>query len=67
MSEEDLKKQELFELQEKQREEERIRRLNLIIIQVYLILYDAIHKRMLGIIMKIIVLFQVRYDFLLYY
>lgn len=47
MSEEDLKKQELFELQEKKREEERIRRLNKLDKQAFNT-YDAIHKRMLG-------------------
>lgn len=47
MSEEDLKKQELFELKEKQREEERIRRLNKSDQQAFNT-YDAIHKRMLG-------------------
>ena len=37
----------LFELQEKQREEERIRRLNKSDQQAFNT-YDAIHKRMLG-------------------
>ena len=47
MSEEDIKKQELYELQEKKKEEERLKRLNRTDEKAFNT-YDAIHKRMLG-------------------
>lgn len=47
MTEEDIRKQELYELQEKKREDERLRRLNRTDEKAFNT-YDAIHKRMLG-------------------
>jgi len=47
MTEEDMRKQELYELQEKKIEEQRLRRLNRTDEKAFNT-YDAIHKRMLG-------------------